>query len=84
MQWATSCFMLLQHKYREIYTRPLIYKHIFIFSRFKVWLVFLFQGVPSLHFTSISKDDVCEIELLGCNEQVGSVIRKISCMVLAI
>ncbi|KAK4256637.1 hypothetical protein QN277_006338 [Acacia crassicarpa] len=41
------------------------------------------QGVPSLHFTSISKDDICEIELLGCDEPVGCVIRKISCMIMS-
>ncbi|XP_054821093.1 protein SIEVE ELEMENT OCCLUSION C isoform X2 [Prosopis cineraria] len=41
------------------------------------------QGVPSLHFTSLSKDDIYEIELLGCAEPVGSIISKISCMIMS-
>lgn len=44
-------------------------------------LLLLLQVVPSIHFTSISKDDICNIELLGCREPVGCIIRKISCEV---
>ncbi|KAI4317332.1 hypothetical protein L6164_025207 [Bauhinia variegata] len=40
------------------------------------------EEVPNFHFTSICKSNASEIELLGCPESVGCIIRKISCKIL--